>query len=235
VALLGAAISIALVLSSQAGAQEGISSRLAGGEIIVTCQSVPGSSVKRAEMTAIIKAPPEVVWRVITDINSFKYFMPNTRSSMVVAAEKIPLILQKRPTSAQEAEKLIGPTPATVSRIPGGKYVVYHYSDLNLPWPCHDRWYILKCLLDETRAAQHYYRSSWSLVIGNLKENSGEWVLEPYGVNQTKVIYRLSTDPGGAIPGFLVERGTCITLPQVMKAVRKRAVKLCQVRTVPRS
>jgi hypothetical protein len=226
VALCGVVILVVLGLASPAGAQEGVQSKLAAGEIIVTNQTAPGSSVLRVKMTAVIKASPEVVWQIITDINHYTDFMPNTRASMVVAAAKIQGILLKTPITAKQVEKLIGPTPAPLPRVPGGKYVVYHYSDLRLPWPCADRWYIIKGVMDETRAAQHYYHSSWSLVIGNLKEDSGEWIVEPYGANQTKVIYRLATDPGGHIPTFLVRHGTCVTLPDIIKAIRERAAKI---------
>ena len=230
-ALLGAVLFLALAFPPGAQAQEGINQKLAAGEIIVSSHSVPGSNVQKAKMIAIVKAPPEVVWQVITDINHFKEFMPQTRTSMVIAADKIPLLLQKTPTSAQEVEKILGPIPAKLPRQPGGKYTVYHYSDLHLPWPCSDRWYVLKGTMDETRAAQHIYRSSWSLLFGNLKENSGEWLLEPYDAHQTKLTYRLSTDPGGSIPGFLVKRGTCVTLPQVIEAIRKRTANLSQVKS----
>lgn len=229
--LFGAALILTVGFAAQAATGEAIRSRLDKGEIIVAAKEEPGSSVKHAEMTGIIAAPPEVVWQVITDVNSFKYFMPRTLNSMAVAPEKIPEILKKKPTEAKEVEKLLGSTfvnPANY-RVPGGKYAVYHYSDLELPWPCSNRWYIIKAVQDETQAAQHRYHTSWSLVIGNLKTNSGEWILEPYGSNQTKAIYRINTDPGGSIPGFLVQEGTCSTMPQIIKAVRERAAKLCRV------
>jgi ribosome-associated toxin RatA of RatAB toxin-antitoxin module len=177
-------------------------------------------------MTAIIKARPKIVWQIITDLNNYKDFMPNTCASLVVPAAKIQGILLQTPITAKQVEELIGPTPAPLPRVPGGKYVVYHYSDLDLPWPCADRWYITKNVMNETRAAQHYYHSSWSLVIGNVKEDSGGWIVEPYGVNLTRVIYRVATDPGGEIPGFLVKHGTCITLPDIIKAIRERAAKI---------
>jgi ribosome-associated toxin RatA of RatAB toxin-antitoxin module len=230
--LLGAAAILTLGLAPQAGAQEEIRNKLDRGEVIVSAREEPGSPVKHAEMTGIIDASPEVVWQVITDVNSFKYFMPRTLNSMAVAPEKIPEIVKKKPTQAKEVEKLLGPTfidPAKY-RVPGGKYTVYHYSNLDFPWPCSNRWYILKGIQDETQAAQHHYHTSWSLVIGNLKTNSGEWILEPYGNHQTKAVYRLNTDPGGAIPGFLVQEGTCSTMPQIIKAVRERAAKLCMAK-----
>ncbi len=176
-------------------------------------------------MTAVVDAPPEIVWQVITDLNNFKSFMPRTIASRAVPPDKLDAILRLKPTEASEVERLLGPTPLDPAscRIPGGKYTVYFYSHLKFPFPASNRWYIIKGVNDETQAAQHLYRSSWSLVTGNLKENSGEWILEPYGSGKTKAIYRLRTDPGGCIPGFLVKQGTNNTMPQIIEAVRKRA------------
>ena len=142
--------------------------------------------------------------------------------------EKIPLILEKKPTRAQEVEQLLGPCPADPAsyRVPGGTYTVYLYSNLKFPWPCKNRWYIIKGLKDETAAAQHRYHSSWSLVIGNLRENSGEWLLEPFGSGKTKATYRVCIDPGGAIPAFLVKEGTYTTMPQIIKAVRPAGCRM---------
>lgn len=224
-----AALLISLGLSPAFGAEDEVRRQLAAGEIVVSSQKVPGTSSKRGEVMGVINAAPEIVWRVITDINNFKYFMPKTLNSMAVSADKIPLILQSRPSRAEEVEQLLGDHPANPagSRIPGGKYIVYLYSHLDFPWPCNNRWYIVKLQQDETRSGQQYYQSSWSLVTGNLQENSGEWLVEPYGRGKTKVVYRLLTDPGGAIPGFLVDRGTNTIMPEIIMAVRKRADKLC--------
>lgn len=228
--LFGAGMIISLWFASYAIAQDEVNSKLAAGEIIVSAKGVPGKAIQCAEMMGVIDAPPEIVWRVINDVNNFKNFMPRTRNSMAVAPEKIPLILQERPTRAEEVEKLLGPIPADPAsyRLPGGTYTVYFYSNLDFPWPCNNRWYIIKGWKDETRAAQQHYHSSWSLVIGNLKENSGEWLLEPFGPTKTKAIYKLCTDPGGGIPKFLVKQATNSTMPQIIKAVRKRAAVLLE-------
>jgi ribosome-associated toxin RatA of RatAB toxin-antitoxin module len=202
--------------------------KLAAGEVIVTATAEPGTCLKHGEIIGVIDASPEIVWQVVTDVNSFKFFMPRTLNSMAVAPDQVPVIVAAKPGSAAEVERLLGPTPANLAayRRPGGKYIIYTYSNLEFPWPCSNRWYIIKGENDETQAAQHRYHSAWSLVIGNLKANSGEWLLEPFGAGQTKVVYRLCTDPGGDIPGVLVQQGTYSTMPQIIAAVRERARKL---------
>ncbi len=211
-----------------AGTRDDLDQKLAAGEIIVSIKEIPGESLKCAEMVGVVDAPPEIVWQVICDVNNYKNFMPHTRNNMAVAPEKIPVILHRKATRAEEVEQLLGPIPPDpdIYRIPGGTYTVYIYSDLEFPWPCKNRWCIVKGLRNETQAAQHVYHTSWSLVTGNLKENSGGWILEPFGSTKTKAIYKLCTDPGGSIPKFLVNQGTRISMPQIIKAVRKQAAYL---------
>jgi hypothetical protein len=221
--LWGVGLIISLGLAPYVGAQDDVQGRLEAGEIIVSSKGAGGARTC-GEMMALIDAAPELVWQVLNDVNNFKNFMPRTLNSMAVAPEKLPLILARKPSRAEEVEQLLGPVPADPAsyRVPGGEYTVYLYSNLDFPWPCKNRWYIIKGLKDETGAAQHRYHSSWSLVIGNLRENSGEWNLEPFGSGKTKATYRLCTDPGGAIPEFLIKQGPSTTMPQIIKAVRKR-------------
>ena len=209
-----------------AGTDDDLRHKFQRGEIIVTATAEPGTCLKRGEVIGIIDAPPEIVWQVITDVNNFKYFMPRTLNSMAVAAGEGSLDREKQTEQTLKrwsACLALPPADPATYRIPGGKYTVYRYSNLDFPWPCSNRWYIIKGQNDETGAAQHRYHSSWSLVTGNLNENSGEWILEPFGATKTKVIYKLCTDPGGAIPGALVKQGTCTTMPQIISAVRERA------------
>jgi hypothetical protein len=211
-----------------AGAQDDLDHKLAAGKIDVIPEGVPGESLKCAKVIGVVDAPPEIVWQVITDVNDFKNFMPRTLNSMAVPEEKVLLIKQRGPNqTAEDVEQSLGaPVNLNSYRIPGGKYTGYLYSHLEFPWPCRNRWYIIKVSHDESRATQHIYQNSWSLEIGNLKENSGEWLLEPFGSSKTKATYRLCTDPGGYIPGFLVKQGTYHTMPDIIKAVREQAAKL---------
>ncbi len=212
-------------LALGADTRVGLDQRLATGEIIVFLTETPGKSLKCAEMMGVVDAPPEVVWQVIADVNNYKNFMPRTRNNMAVAPEKIPLILHRKTNQAEEVEQLLGPVPPDpdIYRIPGGTYTVYVYSDLEFPWPCNDRWCIVKAIRNEKQAGQQVYQTSWSLVTGNLRENSGGWILEPFGSNKTKATYNLCADPGGFIPKFLVNQGSRITMPQIIEAVRKQA------------
>jgi hypothetical protein len=208
---------------------EALTSRLAAGEIITSCEAVSGEgSLKQAKVTGMVDAAPERVWEVITDINYFQNFMPKPLKSRAVSPEKLPDVLKARCTDAKEVEALLGPVPPPTAlyRRPGQRYVVYLYSLLDFPWPLCNRWYIIKITNDETQAVQHRYASSWTLETGNLRENRGAWRLSPFASGQTLVTYSLFADPGGSVPEFLVNQGTMLTLPQIINSVRKRVAQL---------
>lgn len=198
--------------------------RLAAGEIIFTSEKVPGSSARRGEVTGVVDAPVEKVWQVITDANHFQEFMPKTVKSRLVGPDQLKIIQQKQPTTAAAMEALLGPTPPDQAffRVPGQKYAGYFYGLMDVPFPLGDRWYLVKVLWDETQAARQIYTSSWSFLLGNLRDYSGEWKVEPFGHQKTRLTYRVVTDTGGFVPKFIVKQFTNTTLPQVITAVRQR-------------
>ncbi len=200
------------------------SSRLAAGEIIFSFEEVPGSGLRKGRVTGVVAAPPAKVWEVVTDANNFQFFMPRMLRSRLVRQEELNRILQTSPTSAGAVEAILSSSPPDLAhfRVPGQKYSGYLYGHVKVPWPLGNRWYVLKVQWDESQAARHIYTSSWSLLTGNLKENKGEWKVEPFGDQKTLLTYRVVTDPGGLAPKFLVEKITAQTLPQIIIAVRNR-------------
>lgn len=199
-------------------------SRLAAGEIITYSGEAPDSGAKKGEATGVVAAPPAKVWEVVTDANNFREFLPRMINSRLVRFAELKKILQERPGSAAGVEALLGSDPPNLTsfRIPGRKYLGYFYGHLEVPWPLRDRWYIVRVQWDETQAARQIYSCSWSLLLGNLREYRGEWRVEPFGGNRTRLTYRVMTDPGGLVPKFVVEEFTTKTLPQVIAGVRRR-------------
>lgn len=200
------------------------SSRLASGEIIIYSGDVPDSAAKRGEAMGVVEATPAKVWEVVTDANSFQEFLPRLLRSRLVRFEELQRILQERPSSAAAVEALLSSPPPDLAhfRIPGRKYQGYHYGHLEAPWPIRDRWYIVRVHWDESQAARQIYTCSWSLTTGNLREYRGEWKVEPFGEKQTRLTYRVVTDPGGFVPKFVIEDFTTKTLPQIIAGVRRR-------------
>ena len=63
--------------------------------------------------------------------------------------------------------------------------------------------------------------------IVRVKINTGAWILAPLaGGKRTRITYRVSTNPGGSIPTWLANKSNTTAIPDLFKAVRKRAAAL---------
>ncbi len=154
-----------------------------------------GSSVREVKAIGSIDAAPERVFKVIGDYDHYTEFMPYMRESKVVARE-------------------------------GKTVYVYGYI---APPVVSNRDYTLK-MTDETAA--DVYKVSW--VPANEKGpaprsgtvrlaiNTGSWTFEPDENGKTTATYYLYTDPAGAIPTWMVNKANRDSLPDVLRAIRKR-------------
>jgi ribosome-associated toxin RatA of RatAB toxin-antitoxin module len=192
------------------------------GDIVVHVQEVPGTNVKKGQAFGIVSAPTEQVWRIISDYNHYKDFMPRTIETFVVNPELIAGItgLYKEKGS-DDVEKMCATKPIVYpwpSLATEKVSTVFIYAKLDFPWPVENKWYVIKIGLNVEQLM-----AGWDLIKGNMKENKGYWKLEPYEGNRTLLEYSLHTDPGGSVPDFLINFGTKVTLPDVVKVVMKRA------------
>lgn len=74
----------------------------------------------------------------------------------------------------------------------------------------------------------HYGDSviEWEFVEGEIRDTSGYWKLFPMdGGSRTLAVYHVYSDPGIALPGFIIDLITKGTMPGVMKAVRKSVLE----------
>jgi ribosome-associated toxin RatA of RatAB toxin-antitoxin module len=79
--------------------------------------------------------------------------------------------------------------------------------------------YQIKLTLDKPK-----WTIVWSLVDGDLKSNDGGWQLEPYGKDgqETFVTYTANVQAGFAVPGFVMNKLTQASLPQLIQVVRQQ-------------
>jgi hypothetical protein len=66
----------------------------------------------------------------------------------------------------------------------------------------------------------------WEFIAGDIKDTSGYWKLHPLdGGKRTLAVYHVYTDPGIALPQFIIDLLTKGSMPKVMKAVKKMATE----------
>ena len=187
-----------------------IQAKLARGEIVIELKREPGTHVVVGTATGVIDAPREQVWAVIGDFNHFTEFMPSFKTSFMLKPDVMTSLDSTR--SLKNQEPLLSANK--LDRAASDTLLLYHC--FNFPFPLGDR----RCLLRMVRDGVNYY-SHYDLVMGDFKIDEGSWQLSPYG-DKTLAIYITRSDPGLAVPGFLLRIGTRHILPDVIQGVRKR-------------
>jgi hypothetical protein len=173
--------------------------------IVVYTRGREGTNIREVKATGMIDAPPQSVWAFIRDYPNYTKNMPYTRESIVLATEN------------------------------EGK-TTFFYSVLDFPF-IDSRDFVLK-ILDESdwKDGAGFLKSTWKTTtehtvkerrrLVRIRVNEGYWLLEPKENGaKTWATYYVFTDPGGAIPTFIVNKANSTAVPDLMRAVRKNVVK----------
>jgi hypothetical protein len=197
------------------GAGEKADRLLRNGKVITTVEKLPDSGTRCGEVTGVVDAPLETVWKVVSDYNEHKHFMPNILECFAIRPEGLRLLEGIEAKELREIETQL--KEYKTEDVAGD--VVYLYGLGDFPWPMSDKAYILKIVRDSQR-----YTTHGTMVVGQMKENESFWELKPYGNGgcKTLVKYKLLLDPGVPAPGFAIEMATNSSLPKVIEAVRQK-------------
>jgi hypothetical protein len=188
-----------MVLVMAAGADD---AQLAKGEIVVHINKVAGSSVDEAVASAVVDAPPEVVWSIVSDCANYKNTMPSIIESAMVKSEK--------PTSAD-----------------GENAVEIRFCRVvaDLPFPFAD-------LVSVTRGVMvvdpgKLYMRKWRFLEGDYNVNNGSWKVTPWGSDGKKSLatYTIQAEPKVPLPAPMLAGIQQSKLPEVLTRLRATAKK----------
>jgi len=161
------------------------------GDVWVETASPGAGKPREGVGRGVIEAPPERVFRALTDYGHWSEFMPFLQKSAA----------SPRPDGSAVAEhvmKLPAPTGERRYRVRLRQRVE--------TGPAGKTWTI----------DWAYVPGS-----GNVKDHHGSWTLTALGPGRTLAVLRLYTDPGGFTPGWAVERGTAETIPWIFHGLRQ--------------
>lgn len=165
----------------------------------VAARSVEGSGLQEVRVQGIIDASPEQVLAILLDVEAYPKTMPYTAEARVLKREGDAIWLYQV-IDAPLASKRDLAMKITVVRGPGGR--------LGTQW-----------ILDESVAPP--LRDG----IVRVPASEGSWDLVPIrGGKATRATYRIHSDPGGDVPGWIVNRTNKTAIPDAFLAVRKAAV-----------
>jgi hypothetical protein len=191
--------------------------RLVRGEIVVTRLPAAHRGELGGRSQGVIAAPLDRVWAVLNRSGEFADYMPNFLASWLVDRTAMGDIEPGRRWQRAELEEAVA--EYRLADWPGD--TVLFYNVLDMPFPVSDRWYLLE--MTRYKAA---HLICWNQVIGNLKSTAGSWQLAPWlDSRHTLATYTTVSEPGIALPGFVLDMGLTQSLPGVIKALRKRVAQ----------
>lgn len=169
-------------------------------DLVIFTKDNEKAGVREIRAHTFVDAPPKAVFEVVGDFDRYADFMPYVQESRILENK-------------------------------GGELLVY--SRLNPPL-VSQRDYIIRVKRTEGNASNGgVYKSEWKGEpeaqperdgIVRVRLNTGSWTLEPVdGGKRTRLTYSLLTNPGGAIPRWIADRSNTVALPDLFKAVKKRA------------
>lgn len=168
----------------------------AADDIKVVVEPVKDSETPVNVATAVIDAPPEAVWKIVSHCADY----PTTMVKIAAAEE------QKR--EGDENSSFI-----TVCKVTA-----------DLPFPLPDLTSVSRAV--HTVEPGVKYVRAWKLVSGDYDINEGSWtVLAIDDGKRSKVTYRLRAKPKMMLPESMLAGFTKDTLPAVMKNLQEKTKK----------
>lgn len=172
------------------------------GGVTVAARARKDARVPELRAVGLIDAPPHAVWRALRDYAAYPRVMPYTQEARVVRNEA-----QGR--------------------------VLYVYSLVNAPLVSKRDYVVRTEDVSDWRAGKGYLALRWRAAndvvperkdVVRVRLNDGYWRFEPRDAGRrTYATYYLFTDPGGAIPAWMVDKANHSTLPDVFRALEKAA------------
>ncbi|HVR96845.1 MAG TPA: SRPBCC family protein [Thermoanaerobaculia bacterium] len=168
------------------------SRRLDAGEVLVELRTVRAGAPKEGIGRGVIAAPPERVFRALTDYQYFDEFMPFVESSDAAPQPDGTVISFQRldlPAPIGDRFYKIRARAAVEGK---GKSRVWR-----------TRW--------------SYVPGS-----GNVADHHGSWSLVELSPGRTLATCQLYTDPGGNVPDWAMDRATRKSLPWIFDGLRQQ-------------
>lgn len=141
---------------------------------------VSDSKIKAVKVECDLNTTPSQLVAVVMDINSATDWVYHVKSAKLI--------------------KQVSPSE------------LYYYSEVSLPWPVANRDFVAHLIVTQDPASkvvtidgpavQGFVPVKKGVV--RVDNSFGRWIITPVGTGQVHVQYTIHTDPGGAIPAWLV-------------------------------
>ena len=106
---------------------------------------------------------------------------------------------------------------------------LFYYSEVDFPWPTANRDYVSQMKISQDPVSKVVFINAknvpgWVPVkpgIVRIEQSVGEWIITPISSNQIKVEYILKANPGGDLPGWLINSFSISGPVETFKSLRE--------------
>ncbi len=165
--------------------------RLASGEVLVSLAPAAEGGPQEATGRGVVDAPPERIFRTLTDYAHWHEFMP-----FLVKSE-----MRTGKDGAVESLHVLD-LPAPI----GERHYRVRFTQRVETGPGGTTWHI------DWRSVPGS---------GNLAAHRGSWTLTAFGSGRTLAVCRLFTDPGGGVPRWAMDKANRKDLPWIFDGLRQ--------------
>jgi ribosome-associated toxin RatA of RatAB toxin-antitoxin module len=170
-------------------------------DLVVFAKENPSVGSRDVHAVSEMGVAPEAVFRAVTDYAHYADYMPYVKEARVLERKS--------------------ETRVSV------------YAHISPPLVDDRDWAIDVTLTPGSAANGGVFKTEWQGIpdavpvrdgIVRVRTNKGSWTIEPLdGGRRSRVTYRVSTHPGGSIPSWVANKSNTVAIPDLLKAVRKRA------------
>jgi len=203
--ILSAALARGLLLSALCASlvadDEGWTVASKSPELTVYERARKGSALREVKAVGVISAPPEVIKRVIDDVDEYPRFMPYVTEARILSRDAASIVSYQRVSPPLISDRDYTVRVRSETR-PGTGGVCF----------CNS-WQVANDLGPAEKSG-----------VSRVKVTEGSWLLEPEDDGRkTRVTYRIFSDSGGSLPAAIANVASRTAIPKLFDSVRKQA------------
>ncbi len=164
---------------------------------------VAGSDVPWSAVEALIDAPADVVWQLVSNCDDYEANMPNIANAKELSRKGD-----------------VNSNFETVCEVTA-----------DLPFPLPDLTSVSRAT-HQVKPGTSYVRS-WTMLKGDYDYNEGSWTIAAVNPRQSKATYKLRVRPKMPVPDSMLGTFQAGTMPKIIKGLRVKASALAAKRPPP--
>lgn len=170
-------------------------------EVTVYERTRKGSALREFKAVGVMAVPPEVIKRVIDDVDQYPQFMPYVTEARVLSRDGANLVSYQRlsPPLVSDRDYTVRVNCETRPGADG------------------------TCFCNSWKAANELGPVE-KKGVSRVKVTEGSWLLEPEDAGRkTRATYHIYSDSGGSLPASITNAASRTAIPKLFESIRKQA------------